>query len=614
MRVAARALGVGGILFGAMTTAMAGATPDILARVRHAAGAGGWCSINTLHFTTVVTSGGMSGTGEWWEDLATGRYVVRHDFPLFSTIDGFDGVTPWHQGPSGIAYALGDVDSALNAANESFRVSRGWLCPERHAATFAPVEGGGNGEDGVEITPEGGRAFTAYFDAKTHDLLRTVEQQAEDRVVTRYSGYLSMMHAPAIPMSIRTGDGENPDEDDVETVKQIGLNMEVPDRVFNLPRMPPVDIALPPGRAAVSVKFRLTEDNRVLVPISIGGKALEAEFDSGGGFILQPAMVQALGLNAEGHVSEGGGGEGRTQAGYGRVPVLAIGDATISGLTFHSFAFAPTAPARALIGQEVLQRFTVELDFDRDVMTLIEPGAYTPPLHAAVIPFHFQDNQPEVKGALDGIAGLFTIDTGDTGSLLVLAPFARRYGLIERYDADIPYAGHAVGATKGVLARKRVTRVDFFGADGRPAIYAEEPVTRLSRQTGGFDANRNVSANIGLGILRKFNLTFDYSNQRIVFVPNGMYHDRDVFNNAGLRLKPQGSAWAVQTVYATGPADKAGIKEGDVISAIDGQGPDVLDADAVLRKFKALPGVRVTLRVGSGPSARDVTLVLWDFI
>ena len=121
---------------------------------------------------------------------------------------------------------------------------------------------------------------------------------------------------------------------------------------------------------------------------------------------------------------------------------------------------------------------------------------------------------------MDGVAGVFTVDTGDSGSLLLIAPFARRYGFAKRYHATIPYGGTAIAATHGVYAR--AGDVALNGPDGRPVIQVSRPVTRISQQQGGFDANRYVSANIGIGILRQFNVTFDYPRQRIIFERNGL--------------------------------------------------------------------------------------------
>jgi hypothetical protein len=75
---------------------------------------------------------------------------------------------------------------------------------------------------------------------------------------------------------------------------------------------------------------------------------------------------------------------------------VALGDAVINDVAFHSMAFDAGAPDKALVGLEILQRFVVRFDFDRRIMTLTRPDAFTYSGVGAVIPFHFQDNQPEV--------------------------------------------------------------------------------------------------------------------------------------------------------------------------------------------------------------------------
>ena len=132
---------------------------------------------------------------------------------------------------------------------------------------------------------------------------------------------------------------------------------------------------------------------------------------------------------------------------------MTLGGATVRDIGFHSRALNPDHADRALVGLEVLQRFTVCFHFDRSVT---RPGAFTYAGTGAIVPFHFQDNQPEVHGSVDGIAGLFTIDTGNAGSLLLIAPFARHYGLAARDRADLPYDGKAITATHGIVARRRV--------------------------------------------------------------------------------------------------------------------------------------------------------------
>jgi PDZ domain/Aspartyl protease len=589
---------------------------NLLAQMRRASGGERWEMVRTLHVVAEVESGGGTEARDRWEDVAAGRYLVTDVTSVGPRAEGFDGIAAWRLARSGIAYSLGDVDSRLVAADESFRVSRGWWFHDRHPATIALVgERSENGRnfDVLSVTPEGGRAFDAWIDRSTHLLARTDEQQAEDRVVTTYADYRAV-DGLMIPFQIRSGDGNDPQSDAVETVHSVEINPATTDALYALPSLPVSDIILPKGRDSVEVPFRLSANNRILVKLSANGHPpVEAEFDSGGSLVLQPKTTTTLGMVTSGHLKTGGGGEGSTTAGVGVLDSVSIGPAGVRHLAFHSFAFEPDYPDAALVGLEILQRFVVRFDFDRMRMTLTRPEAFHEAGRGVVVPFHFQDNQPEVKGAIDGIAGLFAIDTGDSGSLLLIAPFARRYGLVDRYHADIPYNGRSVGATHGVWARTRAHTVTLDGADGRPVVEVHDPVTRISLQTAGFDANRNVSANIGLGVLRQFNLTFDYPRQRLILEKNHFYGQPDIFNRTGLRLKRDGAGWTISIVLPDTPADAAGLKPGDRIESIDGLRADQLDEDALAARLKGPVGSRMRLVV-SAAERRTLMLVLRDIL
>lgn len=595
----------------------AGDAAAVLSAMQQASGGDAWATVKSLHFVITLATEGQSARLERWEDVATGRFASRSVWPTFESGHGFDGVTAWRQGRSGIAYSLGDVDAALVAADESFRVSQSWWFRDRHPATVALIGArseNGRELDALEITPEGGRPFEAWIDRSMHLLDRTIEQQAEDLVVTTYTDYRSV-NGIMLPFTIRSGDGSDPKFDEVETIETVDVNPAISDGLYAVPPRPPSDVTLPTGKDSVAVPFRLTADNRILVPLKIDGRnTVEAEFDSGGSLILQPTAVGRMGLNTKGQSKQMGGGEGAITATNGRVDRIGLGDATIRNLAFHSFAFAPDEPDKALVGLEILQRFVVRFDFDRHIMTLTRPDAFAYRGKGAIVPFHIQDNQPEIKGSIDGIAGLFAIDTGDSGSLLLIAPFAKRYSLVQRYQADLPYSGISAGTTHGVWARKRAETVAFDGPDGRPLVTVHDPITRISLQQSGFDANRNVSANIGLGILKQFNLIFDYARQRLILEPNRLYGQKDVFNRAGLRLKREGQSWTVTLVYPGSAASDAALQPGDVVTRVNGRSADQLNAEALWALLLGPVGKHLDLVVRSASGDRPVTLSLRDLL
>lgn len=587
---------------------------EILAQMRAASGGDAWSSIQTLHIVAIANNGGEEERRNRWEDVRTGRNLLRVSGQNSVRQTGFDGVTPWIQGRSGIAYTFGDADSLLAAADEAFRVSRGWWFPERYPATIALADKksvGGRQYDVLSITPVGGRPFQAWIDHRTHLLARTTEEQADGMLVTSFADYRAVKGLK-LPFTIKYGDGSAEDVGVVEHIQSIDLNLSIADDMFAIPPRPPSDIEFPAGADSVEVPFRIAANNRILVPIAVDGVQTEAWFDSGGSLFLQPETVAKLDAVTHGRHQISGGGEGVGFTGIGKVGTVTIGAAKVHGLSFHSFAFYPPDPSEALMGLEILQRFVVRIDFDRGIVTLSKPETFDYHGKGAVIPFHFQDNQPEVTGAIDGIAGRFAVDTGDTGSLLLIAPFARRFGLKERYQADVPYDGMSVSATRGVWARKRVHTVALDGADGRPAAEVHEPVTRISLQNSGFDANRYVAANIGLGILREFNLTFDYPRRCIILEPNHFYGERDIYNRTGFRLTRSGAFWKITTLFPFSPAAKAGLHEGDTIAAIDGKSAAEIGETQLSDLLKGPTGTRLKLEVDQANVRRQIVITLRD--
>jgi hypothetical protein len=591
-------------------TSFAGDPAAVLQAARLASGGAAWDTVRTLHIHARLQSSDRTGVSDRYEDVRTGRFVREFSLPPRGGADGFDGQAVWTQPASGIAYVLGDADARLGAVDDAFRAARGWWFRERWPAT---IEDAGTRTEGarrfdlVRLTPDGGRAFVLWIDRDTHLPDRAVEQAAEQVSVTRYADF-RWVGGVRLPFSVRSGDGDAR-FDDIESVESIAINEDIADRRFSIPSLPE---ALARGGGSFSLPFRL-EDNRILLQVAIDGHGpYDAEFDSGGSLIVPPAVVAALKLAQVGQGKETGGGEGFVTTTHGAVDSLSIGGAVVAHPAFHSFAWDHEHPDRLLIGLETLQQFVVQFDFDRLTMTLTPPASFRYDGDGAIVPFHFQDNQPEIFGSVDGIAAAMAVDTGDNGSLLLIAPFARRHGLVEKYHATIPYVGSSVGSTGGLWAR--VGDVTLDGADGRPLLRVDGPVTRISTQQSGFDANRYVSANLGMGVLKQFNLTFDYARQRLILEPNHLRGQPDIFSRTGLRLADDGAGWKVAQVFAGAATERAGILAGDRVVAIDGHSRPQLDRAALKQMFVQAVGTRVELRIVRDGVESTRSLILADVL
>ena len=157
--------------------------------------------------------------------------------------------------------------------------------------------------------------------------------------------------------------------------------------------------------------------------------------------------------------------------------------------------------------------------------------------------------------------------------------------------------GYGVGGPiRGIVVR--VPRFAFGAAE------ADAIVARLSLQTAGGFADPSIAGSIGTGVLKHFHTVVDVSRHRFVLEPRARFADRH--DRAGLWLGRDGARFKVFDVVADGPAADAGLRIGDIVTAIDGRRAESLDLFAVRERLRdpAADGVVVIDYRRDGRSAR----------
>jgi len=294
---------------------------------------------------------------------------------------------------------------------------------------------------------------------------------------------------------------------------------------------------------------------------------------------------------------------------------MQVGNIRLTDQPFGVISFADakyvfgTAQVDGVIGDEVLQRFVVRIDYERNLLTFTQPSQFVYRGSGTVLSIQRPRLIPIVEGEIDGIAGNFGIDTGARSSLILYGPFVERNNLRAKYHARVEgITGWGIGGP----IRSQVARINVLKLG---AVEVRSVVTRFSLQRSGALTSTAMAGLVGPDVLRQFNITFDYSRQRMIFEKNPNYGTPDTFDRAGMWIGQDGKKFEVIDVIVASPAAEAGIKVGDRITAIDGRSAALLDLLATRSKFKSDPPNRkVRLTVLSGNKQHDVTLVLRNLV
>jgi hypothetical protein len=90
---------ISGLFLGLLTFLPAAAAPqcaqEILANVKQAMGGDAWDAIHSTYSKAKLTTSGLAGQAESWEDNLTGRNVEKYQLGPTSGADGFDGKLVW---------------------------------------------------------------------------------------------------------------------------------------------------------------------------------------------------------------------------------------------------------------------------------------------------------------------------------------------------------------------------------------------------------------------------------------------------------------------------------------------------------------------------------------
>ena len=370
------------------------------------------------------------------------------------------------------------------------------------------------------------------------------------------------------------------------------------------------------GKTTTELAFELI-DNRVFVEVQLNGRGpFHFILDTGNSdFAIVDDVAQRLGLQVKDAGQENGVGEKKVRTGQTQIAKVQLGDlefddieATVLPDVGSGNVFGKE-PVDGIVGLDLFQQVVVKHDYIHMVLTFTRPDKFNYRGSGVIVHFDRPRQIPVVDAELDGVRGKFGIDTGARSSLLAYAPFVDQNHLEEKYDAKLEgVTGWGIGGpVRSLLARAKELRIG--------EVVVHDLVIRLSTQKTGLTTSSAMAGLIGPDVLSQFDLTVDYSRNRLIFEKNKRYGRRDSYDRAGMWMGQDGEHFTVVDVIAGGPADEAGIKRGESILAIDGVSTDKLILPEVRDKIRRDPvGKRITLLLESNGKRQTAVVTLRDLV
>jgi len=587
----------------------------VLEKAKRASGGAAWDGLQSSHTKGTIETSGLTGTAEAWEDLLKGRFADAYELGPAVGADGFDGATVWSQDSSKQVRREEGGEARLAAMNDAYRRVMGFWYPERWQAR---IEYSGTKKDGgrtfhvLTITPAGGRPYDLWVDAATWLFDRTVEKASIETRTTFFSDFRDV-DGVRVPFHIRSTNGDEKYDQNI-SLDSVEFNGPVAKARYAIPAPPPPDFELAAGKTATTVPFELL-NNHIYLNVKLDGQGpFHLLCDTGGANIVTPELAAKLGLKTQGTLQGRGVGEKSEDVGLTKIGTIEIGDATVKDQLFAVFPLASLAKVEGvacdgLVGYEIFKRFVVKVDYEQQQLTLTLPSAFTYSGSGVVVPFKFNNHIPQVDGAIDGIPGKMDIDTGSRASIDLFAPFVEKHDLKAHYAPQFEATtGYGVGGP----ARSLVTRAKVLKLGD---VEVKNLVTELTIQKKGAFTDPYVAGNVGGGVLKRFNITFDYGKQQLIFERNANDAKPDTFDRSGMWINLGTDGFEVMDLVPGGPAAQAGLKVGDTIVEIDGKPATETSLPATRVRFKTEPaGTKVRLQVRSGDANHEEVLTLRDLV
>jgi hypothetical protein len=514
---------------------------------------------------TFVQNGGPPSSFDSVTDLRRGYASTKLVIGPATILQGYDG-TEWSEA-NGALSIVSLPSFVADAVTQAYLGSSAYFRPDqRSTITSGRIESdNGTQEYVLHVEPAGGSPAELYFDAANYRLVKIVSHTAQG-LDTMTNSNFQTVQGVSVPMQSVDVDSSGTTTTSTLTAVHFATSVE------------PNALARPAyvsrGELAAPISVPIVSDvvgtfGHIVVPVMLDGKVTSLIFDSGGANFLLPAAAQRLGLRSSGGIATGGAGTKEQMTAFAAVSMVNFGGARLSNQDFvvTPLAYPFSHPRRnvtteGLIGFEYLANFRIVVRY-ADHRMGVQPFGAPAPSGGVTLPFKSDGRHAYVEATIDGTPGYYLLDTGNSGGIVLNAPFVQGHHLFSNGGLVYQSPGGVGGGFPEVVAA-----ANSFSIAGE--TFRDVPVG-IPQVNAGFFATQGVAGNLGSAFLSRFTVVFDYQAQTVTFIPNRNLRRPFRSDRVGLSLSQRdASGFDVTRVIPNSPAAAAGIVAGDRITAFAG--------------------------------------------
>jgi hypothetical protein len=558
-----------------------------------------------LHVRGTVDNGRHQGTLE--RRIEPGRLMERMNIGSATLHRGLVGDAGWTVTLSGQVEDAGAA-AADEAARRRLATFDDALDGKHGTVTLAPDETlDGKPVQVVRVAFNARDRYELLLDPATGALAaeRTVEEGAA--TLTRLADW-RMVEGVRMPFRQVARTAEDPIV--ITTVlTSVDIDPKPDAKAFARPAARKI-YAFPAGLARTApLGFELFAGTRIVIPTSVNGVATQSMLDSGAeSTVLDRAFAERLGIKPTGLVAALGTG-GRDVADLASGVTLRIGDVELRDMTVALMDLSPIAaaigrPLPVVLGKEVLNALTVQLDFAGKTITFHDPARYRPDPGAVAVPVTNVSGLHAIPASIEGAAPvLMDFDLGNGQPMLVFPTYWKPRAML----SDRPTSKGMSGAVGGIRTRS-VATVKTLTLAG--VTLHDVPATFGDEDNSAFNTGL-TAGNLGMPILSRFELTTDYARHRLLLKPRPDAIDAPFpKDRSGALTRLADGAFVLAVVAPGSPAEAAGLKPGQKIAAVDGRPAAELGVAGFTALRTGAAGRTLTLTLDDG---RTVPLTLKDY-